>query len=140
MSKIKWTSLALLVLVLLDATGDAFRANGWQVAHHTMESLQVAGWFAVWILFKFNPVYIVMYILGRFVSFDTAFNLIAGNDWWYVGESSLYGRFLSWLASVVKQPVSMFVTSFKAIALIWWVAWFWTNRTFREFKIGVQWD
>jgi hypothetical protein len=135
MSKEKWTSLALLLLVILDATGDAFRIQGWQVLHHSIESLQVAGWLAVWILFRFNPVYIAMYILGRFVTFDVVLNLIVGNDWWYVGETSLYGRFLSWLAGLVKQPISMFVTAFKAIALFVWVAWFWTDRKFRELKV-----
>jgi len=122
------------MLVIIDASGDAFRLQHWMILHHVMESIMVAGWIVVWSLFRFNPVFIVMYILGRFIAFDLVFNLIAGNDWWYVGESSLYGRFLSWMAATVKQPVAMFVSAFKAIALIWWIAWFWTNRTLREFK------
>lgn len=135
MSKIKWTSLALLLLVILDASGDAFRLEGWQVAHHMMETLQVIGWIALWSLFKFNPVYIVMYLLGRFIGFDTVFNLIVGLDLFYVGESSLYGRVLSQFTDVVGTPPAMLISALKFMALIWWVAWFWTNRTFREWKI-----
>lgn len=136
MSKIKWTSLALLLLVILDATGDAFRAEGWQLAHHSMETLQVAGWIAVWVLFRFNPVYIVMYILGRFIVFDGIFNLIVGNELFYVGESSIYGRFLSFGITWMKIHMGMIVSWLKFLALFWWVTWFWTNRTFREFKIN----
>lgn len=131
MSKIKWTSLALLLMVILDATGDAFRLEGWQVLHHMIEAAQVAGWFVIWGLFPFNPVWIVMYILGRFVTFDLVFNLIAGNDWWYVGESSLYGRFLTWFAGLVKQPLGEFQAMPKFVALVWWISWFWVNRTFK---------
>lgn len=136
MSKIKWTSLALLLLVVLDASGDAFRLNGWQAAHHVMETIQVAGWFAVWLLFRFNPVYIVMYLLGRFIGFDAIFNLITDNELFYVGESSLYGRFLSWGISMMGINMGMLIGWLKLLALIWWVAWFWTNRIFRDFKIS----
>ena len=135
MSKIKWTSLALLALVILDATGDAFRALGWQILHHIMESLQIAGWVAVWALFEFNLVFVVMYILGRFVGFDAVFNLIKGNPFFYVGDSSIYGTVLSWFTGAVKTPPTLLVSMLKFMALIWWVAWFWTNRMFRELKI-----
>lgn len=134
MSKIKWTSLTLLLIILLDASGDAFRLHGWQVAHHIMEALQICGWLFIWFNFRFNPVWIVMYLLGRFVVFDVTFNLIAGLDWWYVGESSLYGRIIVWFSDLVKQPVALMVSMPKFIALVWWVAWFWTNRQFRDFK------
>lgn len=135
MSKIKWTSLALLILVVLDGAGDAFRLQGWQIAHHTMEMVQVGGWVAIWALFRFNLVHIVMYILGRFVGFDMVFNLIAGNELLYVGESSLYGRFLVWFTGIIPTPTAMLVGMLKFMALIWWVAWFWTNRTFRELQL-----
>ena len=136
MSKIKWTSLVLLLLVILDASGDAFRAQGWQLAHHMIEMVQVAGWIAVWALFRFNLVYIVMYILGRFIGFDMVFNLIAGNELFYVGESSLYGRFLSWGINWMTIHMGMLVSWLKFLALIWWVAWFWTNKQFRELKFN----
>ena len=134
MSKIKWTSLALLAVVVLDASGDAFRLHGWQIAHHVMESIMVVSWIAIWALFKFNPVFIVMYILGRFIAFDMVFNLIVGNELFYVGSSSLYGRFLEWFTTTLKTPPSMLVSALKFMALAWWVAWFWTNRQFRDWK------
>jgi len=134
MSKIKWVSIALLLIVILDASGDAFRLNGWQIAHHMTEAIQIAGWIAIWALFRFNLVYIVMYILGRFIAFDLVFNLWAGLDLFYVGDSSLYGRFIMWFAALVKQPVGLVLSMPKFMALVWWVAWFWTNRIFRELK------
>jgi len=138
MSRIKWILLILLLLVAFDAAGDAFRLRGWQVIHHVMESVHVIGWIAVWALFRFNPVYIVMYLLGRFIAFDLIFNLIAGNYWWYVGESSLYGRGMLWFADLVKQPIALMVSMPKFMALTWWNAWFWTNRQFRDWKITLK--
>lgn len=119
-------SLLLLLLVVLDAAGDAFRLKGKQVLHHSLESLQVALWVAVWALFEFQPYYIAMYILGRFVMFDLVFNLIAGNKLLYVGKSSLYGRFFSWFIPRVKEPGQL-LPWLKILALGWWVAWFLTN-------------
>ena len=60
----------LLLLVILDASGDAFRLKGWQVLHHLFEAIQIAGWISIWALFGFDPVYIAFYILGRIVLFD----------------------------------------------------------------------
>lgn len=134
MSKIKWTSLVLLLIIILDASGDAFRLNGWQLAHHIMESIQIAGWIAIWAVFRFNPVFIVMYILGRFIGFDLVYNLIAGNIWWYVGDNSLYGKFFIWFADLVGQPIGLMISIPKIMALAWWTAWFSTDRTFRNFK------
>jgi len=135
MSKIKWTSIALLLLVVLDALGDGFRLERWQIAHHVMESCHVIGWIVVWFVFRFNPVYLVMYILGRFIAFDLVFNLVVGNYWWYIGDSSLYGRFMLWFADLVRQPIALMVSMPKFMALIWWVAWFWTNKQLRDWKV-----
>ena len=136
MSKIKWTSLALLFLVILDASGDAFRGNGWQLVHHFMESIQISIWILVWILFRFNPVFIVMYILGRVWLFDPVLNLWVGNPTHllYMGENDIFGKSVRWFADLVKQNYLHFSFMLKFIALIWWVTWFWTNKQFKEFK------
>ncbi len=119
--------LLLLVLqVILDASGDALRLRKRQIAHHTIESFQIAVWIFVWALFEFQAYYIVMYILGRFILFDLVFNLIAGNKIFYVGESSLYGRFFAWIVPKMKEPGHL-VPWLKLLALIWWVAWFVTK-------------
>ncbi|KKM01892.1 hypothetical protein LCGC14_1789890 [marine sediment metagenome] len=120
-------SLVLLLIVMLDAAGDALRLRKHQVISHMAEAVQVALWIAVWALFEFQVYYIAMYILGRFIVFDLVFNLIAGNKIFYIGESSLYGRGLRWLAGKVRQPVGLFISMPKLMALVWWVAWFLTD-------------
>ena len=98
MSKIKWTSLALLLIVILDASGDAFRLQGWQVAHHVMEALQIAGWLFIWFTFRFNPVWIVMYLLHcaapsfyrRPIDFQLHRQFYRKVDW-HIAHSNLYG-------------------------------------------------
>ena len=135
MSKYKWTAIALILLVIFDALGDGFRLQQWMIIHHSMETIVVAGWILIWATLKFDPVFIVMYILCRFVLFDLTFNLTVGNAWWYIGESSLYGRGLAWLAGVVKQPLPVFTTVPKIMALIWWVAWFVIEK-----KFNVTWN
>ena len=109
-------SLLLLLQVILDASGDAFRFRGWQIVHHMTESIQIAGWFAIWALFGFDWQFIVMYIMGRIVVFDLVFNLIAGNKLFYVGESDLIGKLMHRLP-VAPEHIS-FITKFIA-ALVW---------------------
>ncbi len=132
MNKIKLTSIALLLLVVLDASGDAFRHEGWQLLHHGVESLQLAGWVAVWALFDFNLVYIVMYIAGRVLLFSMTFNLFAGNEILYIGESSIYGKAIRGFADLVHQNYIHFSFMIKFIAGLWWGAYFFTNKQFRK--------
>ena len=132
MNKIKLTSLILLLLVILDASGDACRLEGWQLLHHVIESFQIAGWIVVWALFDFNLVYIVMYLLGRFIAFDLVFNIWAGNEILYVGESSLYGRLIRSFADLVHQNYQHFMFIFKFMALMVWGFYFSINKQFRK--------
>ena len=119
--------LTLLLIVVLDAAGDALRLRKHQVISHAAEAVQTVLWIAVWALFEFQVYYIAMYILGRFIVFDLVFNLIVGNEIFYIGESSLYGRGLKWLARKVRQPIGLFISMPKLMALGWWVAWFLTD-------------
>ena len=123
MSEFQIVSLVLLGVMLLDAAGDAFRIHQWQNLHHGMEVLGVGAWIAIWALFDFSPIYIVMYVTGRIAIFDPILNLIAGYKLTYAGKSSVYGRLLSWFMSKVKNP-GILIWVLRALALIWWVAWF----------------
>ena len=114
-------SLILLGLVMLDAIGDAFRHRHWQIPHHIMEVMHVAGWIAVWALFGFKPVFIAMYIVGRIVLFDVVFNLTAGLPIGHIGRSSLYDIILTWFGSWVKQHPAHFVFIFRFMALLSWI-------------------
>ena len=120
MNKIKLTSLSLILLVILDATGDAFRAAGMMDLHHVIESFQIAGWIAVWALFDFNLIYIVMYVIGRIWLFDMTFNLWAGNSLLYIGSTSFYGKAIRGFADLVHQNYMHFSFILKFIAGIWW--------------------
>jgi len=132
MDKIKYTSLALLLLIILDATGDAFRLEGRQVLHHVVESFQIAGWLAVWALFDFNMVYIVMYILGRLILFDVTFNAIAGNSLLYMGENDLVGKGVRWFADLTKQNYIHFSFMLKFMSLLVWGSYFFNNKQYRR--------
>ena len=115
-------SLVLLGLVLLDAIGDAFRLRSWQIPHHIMEVLHVAGWIAVWALFGFRWEYVLLYVLGRIILFDIVFNLTAGLPIGYVGRSSLYDIILTWFGGWVKQHPAHFVFIFRFMAVLVWIA------------------
>ncbi len=122
-------SLVLLGIILLDSIGDAFRANSRQNLHHLMETVGVATWIAIWALFDFDPLYIVMYVTARIWIFDIVFNIIAGNKWSYVGTSSLYGRILNWFTSLpMVRESGQLIWVLRVLALIWWTAWLLTIR------------
>lgn len=114
-------SLALLALVLFDAIGDAFRFRGWNIPHHLLESCHIAGWVAVWALFGFAPVYVLLYVLGRIVLFDIVFNLVGGLPIGHVGKNSIYDLAVTLFGGWFKQNPANFAFIFRVIALVAWV-------------------
>ena len=122
MNELQIISLILLLLVAIDASSDALRASGKQVLHHSGEILQIAGWFAVWGLFEFSVLYPVMYILGRIIFFDIVYNICTRNKLSYVGESSIYGKILTWFTNLnwVKEQ-GFLIWVIRAMALLAWV-------------------
>jgi hypothetical protein len=119
--------LVLLGLVILDGSGDAFRSKGWQILHHTMETIQIAGWILIWALFGFEPYYVAMYVLGRIWAFDLTWNLWTGNRILYVGTSDLFGRAIRGISNLFKVPYENTSFIIKLIAVAWWIAWLLTN-------------
>lgn len=146
----KYTIVVLLLLLqaLLDATGDAFRFNGWLVVSHTMEALQIAGWFVFAGLFVLEVAhipyigrnsiirlllfYVLMYTLGRIWLFDITHNLWCGNDLLYLGESDLVGKTIRWFADLVRQNYTHFSFMVKFLALFSWIALFIKYRRVAE--------
>jgi len=116
--------ILLLVLVVIDATGDAYRHMGRQYAHHAMEVFQIAGFFLLWALFGFKRVFILLYILGRIWLFDITYNLWCGFNWLYIGESDLGGEGIRWFAHLVKQNYYHFSFMIKFLSLVTWVGVF----------------
>jgi len=116
-------SLLLLLIVSLDALGDAFRRLQKHVLHHVMESIPIMLWMAIWALFGFDWYYIAMYILARFAVFDLVYNLTVGHSWYYIGDSSIYDKGIKWFAKVARAPISYVVGVPKFIALVWFAAW-----------------
>ena len=102
MTDFRIMSLILVVLAIFDAFGDGFRRNGKQLPHHSFEAAQVLMWLLVvyactegWLVFERE--HFTMYIVGRFQVFDYTYNLMTKNKFWYVGNSSLYGRFITFM-------------------------------------------
>lgn len=116
-------SLILLGLVILDAVGDAFRFRGWNIPHHIMEVLHVAGWFIIWALFgpDFLPAHVYLYILGRIILFDIVFNLTGGLKIGYVGKNSIYDLVVTLIGGWFKQNPANFAFIFRLMALVAWV-------------------
>ncbi len=114
-------SLFLLALVLVDAIGDAFRLRHWNIPHHLMEVFHIMGWVMIWALFGFLPVYIPLYILGRIVLFDIAFNLVGGLPIGHVGTNSIYDIIVTKIGGWVKQHPGHFAFIFRVMALTAWV-------------------
>ena len=126
MSEFIIVSLILLGLAAIDSSGDAFRIHQWQLVHHLMEVLGIGVWIALWASFEFHWVYLTMYITGRIWLFDPLLNLIAGYKLTYSGKSSIYGRVLSWIMIKTGERGHL-IWVLRAMALIWWVAWIFTN-------------
>jgi len=131
--------ISLLLLVVLDAYGDALRYRGYQI-WHLVEAVQIAGWFVFAGLFAADCmtsivanqsvmsiilsgwIYVLIYVLGRIWLFDLVYNLTAGKPILYVGKNDLFGKSVRWFAGI--WPVSYSNVSFivKFMALIGWVA------------------
>lgn len=116
-----YTSIALVVIILVDATGDAMRDQGRQIWSHLLESIQLALWIAVWACFYFMPVWIPVYIAARIWIFDVVYNLCNGQELLYMGKWDLYGRAVRWFAGKVKQDYRHFSFIFKVMAFVAWI-------------------
>ncbi len=118
-------NIILLIQVVLDATGDAFRVKRHTEAHHILEAMQVAVWMLIWYYAEPHFLYIIMYIGARFVFFDLVYNLIAGNRWHYFGDGSYYDRLFRWITKSQGPVFTVVVT--KGIVLLGWIAWVLSN-------------
>ena len=141
MNEFTTISLLLLALVAVDASGDAFRFRGWQIASHSMEVVQIIGWClfaAVFALFHSTDIldaslweiillmlpYAVMYIMGRIILFNPLWNVLTGCKLLYVGESNWYDLFIRWVANLKFWRCAYTNVHFIIIfmALLVWVA------------------
>jgi hypothetical protein len=111
----------LLIQILLDSSGDAFRLKGWQKLQHLFESLQIVCWTSLIFLHpEFSYTLIAFYVLARFVFFDITFNLITGNYLDYVGnpKNSFYAWFLDLIfARTGITTIEIGTNTLKAISL-----------------------
>ena len=130
------TILLLLLLCVIDATGDAFR-YGAPVLSHSLETLQIAGWFGFAGVFALQVIkpymrtvrdiirlllfYALMYTLGRIWLFDITYNLWCSNELLYLGSNDLVGKFVRWFADLVGQNYIHFSFMMKFLALFVWV-------------------
>jgi len=110
----------MITLILLDASGDAFRSRGCQVVHHIFEATHEAIWLGLLAYFTKSYNIIPIYILCRIAIFDVLYNLIAGNKLNYVGKSSVYGIVMTWFAMKIREQ-GFLIWVVRAMALIAWV-------------------
>lgn len=122
----------LFAVMLLDAVGDAFRFRKWQVAHHIMEVVVIGIWM---LIAGLGWIEILMYVLARIAFFDPVFNVVSGLPLKYAGNSSLYDRFLRRFTLWIKEP-GFLIWVIRALALYWWVTWFFTNAGNRFVSYG----
>lgn len=127
MTPFQYTSLMLMLIVVLDAAGDAFRLRRKQFIHHGFEVLAVATWFIL-LLGKhdFVAIHLVMYVLIRIAIFDVTFNLISGLPIKHIGSSSIWDTVMRWFIGWAKEP-GFLLWVIRALALYWWLTWFFTN-------------
>ena len=121
MSAEGYLSIALVLMILLDASGDAFRTKDWQFIHHLMEAIHLGLWIAIWALFAFRWEWILVYVMARIWIFDLTYNIWVGNKLMYVGKNDLWGGFIRWWANLVKQPYENFSFIFKVMAFAVWI-------------------
>ena len=127
MEEFKIITLILLTTVIIDAVGDAFRTRKWQILHHILEVTGIIAWFSLLFVAKEVSVfYPIMYVLGRIAVFDPIYNFASGMPLKYVGNSSLYDRFLRKFTFWVKEP-GFLLWVIRALCLYWWLTWFFTN-------------
>jgi hypothetical protein len=76
-------------------------------------------WMPLWKIF-------VGYILLRYALFDPLFNVCAGLDINFIGDTKIYDKILSWIRDMWGMGTIWFT---RAIALFWGVAWLlgWEN-------------
>lgn len=120
-------SIILLLIIAVDAVGDALRAEGKLIGSHVMESVQIASWIAIWALFDFDVYYIAMYVLARFAFFDLIYNKVSRNNWLYIGNSSYYDRLIRWFAEKARAPIWYVIITPKVMATAWFISWALTN-------------
>jgi len=136
MPKYIQTGLILLLLVVLNATGDASRLLHWQMTAHVIQVVHLAGWIAIWALFDFKRYYVAMYILARVWAFDLVHNLWTGMKLLYMGENDPVGWLVIHFAELVKQDYINFSLVLKILAFIWWLAWLFTDGDMRAIYLG----
>jgi len=113
-----------LFLIIVEAVFEGLKISGHHIASELVEMVYLVcitfGLFA-WInsvkSFEYKPILKILigYVLLRFALFDLAWNISAGQEWFYYGITKAYDIFMSKLGG--------WGWFLKIIAGIWGVAW-----------------
>lgn len=109
--------MILTVLVLLNALEDSFRDSNKKILAHIFNALHIAGWIYM-IQFELTYILVIQYILIRFSLFDIIYNLIIGNNIFYVGNASIYDKFWQWIKVKTKFQINHLLFWLKLISLL----------------------
>lgn len=120
--------LTALFLILTEALHEGLRAAGHNLAAEIAETVHLAGIALVFFAAINNRIpgriqvqglnllkILIAYFLFRFAIFDTAWNLVAGQNWDFYGTVKLYDRTMTALGS--------WGWMLKGIAAFWGTAW-----------------
>jgi len=117
-------TILFILVVLTDAIGQSLRdrkteifprlKSGNKLFSHTFHGLMVAVFLSGFLLANIGELGVITwgiagvigacYIGIRYTIFDWVYNPVAGNDFWYLGKTSIYGKFLTWLLAWTGFP------------------------------------
>ena len=135
----------LLMVLVLDAVGDAFRTNRHYTLHHIAESVNVGlsisllfigyissgknieiGQYIIhskdYVNFAHLLCAVGFYVTSRFVFFDLIYNLVTKQPLGYIGTkgSSIYVDIFYWIARNDESNLGFVVTLLKGFGFIFW--------------------
>lgn len=107
----------LILLVLINSLEDGFRDTNKKVLAHLFNTLHIVGWLFM-IQYELSYILITQYVLLRFSLFDIVYNLIKGNKTFYIGNTSIYGKFWNWIYKITKFQITHLLFWLKLISLL----------------------
>ena len=120
-----YSIVIIVLLVIINALEDAFRDTNKKVLAHLFNSLHIAGWFFM-MQYDLTVMLVIEYILIRFALFHILYNMIKGVDIFYVGTTSIYGKFWTWFEKWTKFPLNHLLFWLKLISLLLAISFYFT--------------
>ena len=120
--------IVLISLIILEAVHEGLYDRGLKRWSDLPESLFLIVIIYGVVFIQAEWIWILIYILYRYSFFDAIYNLCAGNNILYTGETKFYGRTLNAIFNKIgkmfPKPHVLFITKLMslttAVGLTWW--------------------